>query len=267
MDFDQTCEDMNWRIGVHFGFPPTEDERDFSGVDPKYFVTDTLIAFPVKSHKPRKGRPSERIKIRMINPSTWTHKRESPPKRKYKRPNTPDDNGDYSPPSPDRPGDEGFPIVMDIDDSDESEASETIEDVDEKEESEDGDDAESEESQDSEGSDEISDSSESESEDEDEDFYDSPPPGEDTNIKRKTKTEKQKKEKRVKPVPWHLVVPSKAWEKAVDKTRFNSVGKRFLKTNTELFRAVAFSPRGAKWVVAVGHAEAVAVWRLPAPPE
>lgn len=288
MDFDQTSDDMFWRIGVHLGFPETEDERDFAGVDRNTFVTDTLIAFPVKGHqKNSKTSKShghehdhghEKIKIRMINPSIWRHTEERPPERNYERPTTPDDWGDSGSPSPDKPGDEGFPIVMvDGGDSDESEADEEVEGIETVEDSEDsadrGDNGDNE------------DSTESDIESLgslDGDSTDTPPPGGDMNMKgepdddnrihRDTRTPKQNQqrnrnqEKTVKPVPWHLIVPPKAWEKAVDKTRFNAMGKRILKANDELFRAVAISPRGAKWVVAVGHAEAIAVWRLPPPP-
>lgn len=67
----------------------------------------------------------------------------------------------------------------------------------------------------------------------------------------------------VKSTPWHLIVPPKTWDEAIDRTRLTPVEKRILKANKSPFRAVAISPRGAKWVVAVGHAEAIAVWRLP----
>lgn len=72
------------------------------------------------------------------------------------------------------------------------------------------------------------------------------------------------KKPRIKQEPWNLVVPAKSWEKAVNTTKLSAQMKKSLKTDmVEPFRAVAISPRGAKWVVAVGNAEMVAVWRLP----
>ena len=117
MDFNQEREDRFWRIGLHYAFPPTEDEIDFSGVDPEAFVTDTLMAYPVMNARNTRpaGKTHGPMRIRMINPSTWRHLTPGRPERDYARPKTPDDFGEYPPDDPDEQGDEAMPIAIEVD--------------------------------------------------------------------------------------------------------------------------------------------------------
>lgn len=63
-------------------------------------------------------------------------------------------------------------------------------------------------------------------------------------------------------VPWSLTVPTTLWDSALQKTSWPKAAKRSFKGNSCLVRHVALSPRGAKWVVAVGDGEMVIVWGM-----
>ena len=62
--------------------------------------------------------------------------------------------------------------------------------------------------------------------------------------------------------PWSLIVRAKDLEKAFMMSKISASDKRELKRSKKLLACVDISPRGAKWVVAVGFGEILAIWRL-----
>ena len=62
--------------------------------------------------------------------------------------------------------------------------------------------------------------------------------------------------------PWSLIVRAKDLEKAFMMSKISASDKRELKRSKKLLACVDISPRGAKWVVAVGFGETIAIWRL-----
>lgn len=306
MDFDQECEDNYWRFGIHLAFPPDDDEMDFSEVDPKAYVTDTLLAYPVESIETKaagKGKGHDiPPRIRMINPAIWENAPLFPPDRRYERPTTPDDFGEFPINSPDQPGDEILPIVLDPDG--ENEESEELEDDDEDEDEHDEMDGSLQtrdhgslpkpQSTPSHARNHVNypkEPSNTATPTPDPDpepaplVPSTPPSASDDPTQSHNITNKPTRytapvpahvlinnapgnsydpRATSKQVPWHLVVPPKAWDKVINMSEgFTPAQKRGLKTMRKPFRAVAISPRGAKWVIAVGHAEMVAVWKLP----
>jgi hypothetical protein len=67
--------------------------------------------------------------------------------------------------------------------------------------------------------------------------------------------------------PWALVVPMKDFEKCVNATKMSISHKRSVRKEKKLLACVAISPRGAKWIVTVGQAETIVIWRLKDKPE
>jgi hypothetical protein len=307
MDFSETSDFTFWRFGLHLPFVPEQDEIDFSNVNPDVFVTDALIAYPVKSLKAHKslGKGFEfPPRIRMINPAIWRSLLDRRPRKQYTRPKTPDDFGDFPLDSPDEPGDEALPIMIDDDVDvdadvdqvvDKNNAEEDIANASEDDESDDTDESEDPETDPSlygtpvpinphESLPDIEDSlvlgpegSAPIPNPHDRD-YDQSKPTRDNIPKRSptldprqvdsyTRFDYRYKSRLGKPQPWHLVVPPKIWEKTINLSNHTAAMKKELRTNLTPFRGVAISPRGAKWIVAVGHAEMIAVWRLPEPPQ
>ena len=62
--------------------------------------------------------------------------------------------------------------------------------------------------------------------------------------------------------PWSLTVRQKDIDKALTMTKFSKESSNVFRRSKTMLRCVAISPRGAKWIIAVGERESMAIWKL-----
>jgi len=254
--------DWYWRMGSHLAFNPTEDEVDFADVD---LVEDTLLAYSVKGTPPR---------LHLFNTFTWEPgPNPPPPDESYRRPLTPDQDGAEVEVS-DRLGDtEVMPIKIEEDmeedygmDDDEAAADDGA-----------GDDLESVPDSDEHAEDleliepdqgsekgpytrkrRLDDRNTLDSDTPEFTILPSPFSMEGTTPAdlpvQPSKSDKQD--------PWSLMVKQKVIDKALSMTKFSKGSNNVFRRSKTMLRCVAISPRGAKWIIAVGERESMAIWKL-----
>jgi hypothetical protein len=270
LDILEDQADWFWRVGLHLAFNPTDDEIDFATVD---LVTDTIFAYPVKGFPPR---------LHLVNPLAWEPgPNPAPPSDGYRRSLTPDTHGDVWDPLGIHGGSEVLPIEVDIDavdDGTEGEKGHMKGDAQKKDQDHNMDDLESREGDEDDedqdpGEDEGPQSKKRKIDDSSRNSV--PAPGRErglstsilptpTSIFAPTPTDLStpKDNSEYSQDPWSLTVKAKDLEKALMMSKISAIDKRLLKRSKQLLRCVAISPRGAKWVVAVGQGETTAIWKL-----
>jgi hypothetical protein len=259
--------DWYWRMGTHLAFNPTEDEVDFADVD---LVEDTIFAYSVKGSPPR---------LHLFNPFTWEPGPSHPPlpDEAYRRPRTPDHDGAEIEVS-NRLGDSEV-MAIKIEDGFENDLEDDMQEDRVMDDDGAADDLES----------------RADSADLPEDFgVVVPEDHENGPTSRKRKMDHsnsldpenqspefailpspfsmegttpadlpvQPSNKSDKQDPWSLTVKQKDIDKALDMTKFNKASKSVFRRSKTILRCVAISPRGAKWIIAVGERESMAIWKL-----
>jgi hypothetical protein len=254
LDVVEDQADWYWRMGTHLAFNPTNVENDLATVN---LVVDTLVVYPVKGHPPR---------LHLLNPLSWEPGPDPiPPKDEYRRSFTPDENGEAWAPSQ-VGASEVMAIKIDPDDSESGESEHDTEDG--------NGDAQAGEYYTSTGQSGLAPNTESrkrkmdirrssfDEEDSDDDIIILETPSSVTAPTPDTLGQSNKNKQTGNQNPWGLVVQKNDLEKAISMTKLDAKAKQILKRSKKLLRCVAISPRGAKWIVAVGHGEALAIWRL-----
>jgi hypothetical protein len=252
--------DWYWRMGTHLAFNPTEDEVDFADVD---LVEDTIFAYSVKGSPPR---------LHLFNPFTWEPgPNPPPPDESYRRPLTPDQDGAEIEVS-DRLGDseimaikieDDFEDVVKEDSMDEDENG-PMDDLESRADSElSAEDLGSVVPDGREGSNtrkrRMDDRNTFESDAQSPEFTILPSP---FSMEGTTPVDPPLKPSSDKQDPWSLTVKQKDIDKALDMTKFSKPSKNDFRRSKTMLRCVAISPRGAKWIIAVGERESVAIWKL-----
>lgn len=246
-------------MGTHLAFNPTENEDDLETVD---LVLDTIFVYPVV------GWPA---KLNLINPFHWEPGPDPTLDHDYRRSQTPDLDGA---PIVVQHGLGSELMAIKLEDNSDNEMEEDVEMAEE-------DDLQSRSGGDS-GHDnlldpvsfgrngrgeaptrkrKIDDLISVDSEDEEPDFEIIPTP---VSLPAPTPSDAPPKPDHNSDSqhPWQLILGKKELEKAVNATKLTKKNKTYLLRSKMLLNCVAVSPRGAKWVVAVGQGEAVAIWRL-----
>jgi len=255
------------RMGIHLAFNPTEDEVDFADVD---LVEDTIFAYSVTASPPR---------LHLFNPFTWEPgpSNPPPPDESYRRALTPDQDGAEIEVS-DRLGDtEVMAIKIEDDFEDVVEDDQELDEGDE----DDGpmDDLESRADSDAlAGKDAVFVPKDREHgaytrkrkmdprnpldpEGQSPEFTILPSPFSmegttpaDLPVQSSHESDRQD--------PWSLTVRQKDIDKALTMSKFSKESSNVFRRSKTMLRCVAISPRGAKWIIAVGERESMAIWKL-----
>ena len=243
--------DWYWRMGVHHAYNPTLAEEESTSVK---LVVDTLIAYPVDSLPPR---------IHLLNPFTWEPgPNPLPLEVDYRRPHTPDQYGEVWAPSQ-----VGASDVLAIKIEDRLDHDEMGNDL-EVQEDEVDDEDDIIETRDDHIEEPISKKrkmdvrSSLDPDESDREILILPTP---TSMPAPTPSDAPpppSNDLSSDTHPWSLTVKKQDLEKALSMTKLSTDVKTRIRRSKRLFKCVAISPRGAKWVIAVGDGESMGIWRL-----
>jgi hypothetical protein len=259
--------DWYWRMGTHLAFNPTEDEVDFADVD---LVEDTIFAYSVKGSPPR---------LHLLNPFTWEPgpSNPPPPDEAYRRPRTPDQDGAEIEVS-NQLGDSEV-MAIKIEDEIEDDLEDDMQEDHVMDEDAPMDDLESRPDSDDLAKDlrlvvpedhengpttrkrKMDHITSLDPEDQSPEFTILPSP---FSMEGTTPAEipVQPSNKSDKQDPWSLTVKQKDIDKALTMTKFSKESSNVFRRSKTMLRCVAISPRGAKWIIAVGERESMAIWKL-----
>jgi len=253
-------------MGTHLAFNPTEDEVDFADVD---LVEDTILAYSVKGTPPR---------LHLFNPFTWepAPSNPPPPDEAYRRPRTPDQDGAEIEVS-DQLGDSEV-MAIKIEDEIEDDFEDDMQEDQAMDEDAPMDDQDSREDSDDLAEDfglivpedhengpttrkRKMDHMNSVDPEKSPEFTILPSP---FSMEGTTPAEipLQPPHKSDKQDPWSLTVKQKDIDKALTMTKFPKESCNVFRRSKTMLRCVAITPRGAKWIIAVGERESVAIWKL-----
>jgi hypothetical protein len=259
--------DWYWRMGTHLAFNPTEDEVDFADVD---LVEDTILAYSVKGSPPR---------LHLLNPFTWEPgpSNPPPPDEAYRRPQTPDQDGAEIEVS-NRLGDSEV-MAIKIEDEIEDDLEDDMKEDHVMDDDRAADDLESRGDSDDRAYDfgsvipedhkngpiarkrKMGHSNSLDPENQSPEFTILPSPFSmegttpvDLPVQSSNQSDKQD--------PWSLTVKQNDIDKALTVTKFSKESNNVFRRSKTMLRCVAISPRGAKWIIAVGERESMAIWKL-----